>query len=509
MFIVFSLLFLRDPFTFEIIGDKKILSQKLDHFDSHSNETFNQIYYENRNYGGGNPKSIVIYLGSENIPDVQFNFSAMLLAEQTHSILYSLEHRFFGESFPDLQLETSNLQQYLTTRQVLNDIAYFINHIRNEVKCQNRECNITLVGGGYLGTLAAWFRIKYPHFAASVISSSSPMLINKTYPAFDSNVYDVYNERKPDCANLFYVLEYLYNLQDVEKFKEKFEFNQEQTAESFYYVVSEVVSLPMLYRRHFNLTGQICDQIMPSDIDSLASAFRIINNRFETTPQSLDPYSYKGSSLDSQYRNHRSWTWLKCSEIGLWHTASKDSKIKHPSVNETYFNNVCKTLFGRDLTVLDSIEYGNSDYTATNAVFINGNLDPYKNASLQFNNTGYHRSVYIIEGGFHCDDMLPYSNDNASIAREAAVHDIIEWGNQKQNPRKCENGIPIFGSCKCYKNFGGDDCEYKTHPQQSFKIITYLAVLVPTILLLIIGSAVWLCGKREESEIGARPTLYT
>lgn len=69
-------------------------------------------------------------------------------------------------------LTTSNLR-FLSIDQNLADIAHFITTIKDLPKFRNSK--VVLVGGSYAGTMATWFRQKYPHLAVGAWASSAPL----------------------------------------------------------------------------------------------------------------------------------------------------------------------------------------------------------------------------------------------------------------------------------------------------------------------------------------------
>jgi pimeloyl-ACP methyl ester carboxylesterase len=71
-------------------------------------------------------------------------------------------------------MSTSNLQ-YLTSEQALADFANFI----QQYQIANPELtNVPWItfGGSYSGSLAAWFKLKYPYLVSGSIASSAPLL---------------------------------------------------------------------------------------------------------------------------------------------------------------------------------------------------------------------------------------------------------------------------------------------------------------------------------------------
>jgi pimeloyl-ACP methyl ester carboxylesterase len=70
-----------------------------------------------------------------------------------------LEHRFYGKSQPN-DLSTKNLR-YLTIEESLGDLAEFRQFFHKKRKLTQLNKWVAF-GIGYGGTLAAWFRLKYP-----------------------------------------------------------------------------------------------------------------------------------------------------------------------------------------------------------------------------------------------------------------------------------------------------------------------------------------------------------
>lgn len=495
MFLTFLILF-RQPFNFILKGgSKNYLTQQLDHFDSHSSSNFSQIYYTYQVKPGVNPNSLIFYLGSEDVPNTDFSYLAIQYAEKTGSPLFALEHRFFGSSFPEgneYELTKDNLLQYLTIPQVLNDIAVFINKMRKSF-CE--KCPVILFGGGYLGALASWFHVKYPHLSTYVVSSSSPIILNQTLPSYDENVYNIIKNINSGC------------LDSITKILSKI------TDQNLIYSLSESLSNAVLWEStHPNLINNVCDNLKGDSPDDLIDAVDLSNKELDDTIESLDFNSYADTSLDSEYRDYRSWTWLRCNEIGLWHTSSNNPKSSlRPNILDEFFNNVCLTLFDRNMTVLKPTHYGNENIIGTSAIFINSKDDPSNQTFIVDNNTMIRRFTYSFTGGSRLDDMLNLkdSQKDSQLKRNDVFNKLDEWLEEEKGPRNCKNGIRVFGKCRCNEHYGDENCNILMHPEKSFRIITILTVAVPTVLLLVIGGGVWFCGKREDNEIGARPTLYT
>lgn len=63
--------------------------------------------------------------------------------------------------------------RYLTSEQALQDAAYFVDYLSSKLELKNSKW--VVFGGSYSGSLAAWFRAKYPHLVVGAIASSAPI----------------------------------------------------------------------------------------------------------------------------------------------------------------------------------------------------------------------------------------------------------------------------------------------------------------------------------------------
>lgn len=105
--------------------------------------------------------------------------------------MISLEHRFYGESYPTSDMSVDNLS-YLTSEQALADLARFIEYISSlsdssskkelsksspslSLKASVANSKWVSFGGSYPGNLATWLKLKYPSSVAGTVGSSAPV----------------------------------------------------------------------------------------------------------------------------------------------------------------------------------------------------------------------------------------------------------------------------------------------------------------------------------------------
>lgn len=63
---------------------------------------------------------------------------------------------------------------YLSSEQALADLATFTAHMRERLGLQDNKW--IAFGGSYSGSLAAWYRLKYPHLVHGAVATSAPIL---------------------------------------------------------------------------------------------------------------------------------------------------------------------------------------------------------------------------------------------------------------------------------------------------------------------------------------------
>ena len=110
------------------------------------------------------------------------------MAADLKALMLVLETRFFGESQPTESWELTNMK-YLNLEQVLGDVAYFIDAVNRELDSKFGVSNGRkwyTVGAGFGGTLAAYARMKYPHYIEAAWSVSGTLEFVEDFSAYDA-----------------------------------------------------------------------------------------------------------------------------------------------------------------------------------------------------------------------------------------------------------------------------------------------------------------------------------
>lgn len=104
---------------------------------------------------------VFFYTGNESPVDEYVNNTGLIwdLAVSENALVVFAEHRYFGESIPQLQ-GTDNCLSFLSSEEALADYASLINRFRREWGA--KDSAFIAFGGSYGGMLASWMRILYP-----------------------------------------------------------------------------------------------------------------------------------------------------------------------------------------------------------------------------------------------------------------------------------------------------------------------------------------------------------
>lgn len=127
------------------------------------------------------PYPIFLYTGNESPVEEYVNNTGLMwnLAEKYSALVIFAEHRYFGESIPDIE-SVPNCISYLSATEAIADYAALCNRLR---KNGYSDSPIIAFGGSYGGMLAAWLRILHPSSVDGAIAASAPVW---GFPLIDS-----------------------------------------------------------------------------------------------------------------------------------------------------------------------------------------------------------------------------------------------------------------------------------------------------------------------------------
>uniref|UniRef100_A0A914Z8N0 Uncharacterized protein n=1 Tax=Panagrolaimus superbus TaxID=310955 RepID=A0A914Z8N0_9BILA len=120
-----------------------------------------------------------------------------MLAKEVGAAVFTLEHRFYGESQPTRDLTFESLK-FLTSEQALADIKAFIISMNDKFKFSHIRWIV--FGGSYPGALSAWVRQMYPDYIYASVASSAPVQAIVDNSGYLEVVLDALNNYSPKCA---------------------------------------------------------------------------------------------------------------------------------------------------------------------------------------------------------------------------------------------------------------------------------------------------------------------
>jgi pimeloyl-ACP methyl ester carboxylesterase len=202
------------------------------------------------------------------------------LAQKYGALLIALEHRFYGESIPNGNVETANYQ-YLSVEQALADLSTFTDYYKSIVP-ETKNLPWFVFGGSYPGALSSWYRATYPEQSVGSLSSSGVVNCIIDYYQFDMSVSAAAGNI---CADNIRRIQSAFQRQ-VESGRKGFEqalslFNCESdmSHNDFYYMIADSWSMMIQY----SAKTQLCDAInLPATAsdEEVMNTFAAISNKY-------------------------------------------------------------------------------------------------------------------------------------------------------------------------------------------------------------------------------------
>lgn len=168
--------------------------QPIDHFNGNTLGVFKQRVCVYNKFRMGEDM-LFFYTGNESPVDLYVNNTGLMwdLGQRLGVVLAFAEHRYFGESVPQLR-GVSNCGSYLTSAQALADYASLIPILLDRLHLSPRT-KVVSFGGSYGGMLSAWFRLKYPQIVTGgAVAASAPIWgFASLHPALDGSYKAIVN----------------------------------------------------------------------------------------------------------------------------------------------------------------------------------------------------------------------------------------------------------------------------------------------------------------------------
>ncbi len=413
--------------------------QKLNPSDPDDMRTFKQRYWTDNSNGQGNDSPVLFILCGEAECGGASEFGSAVgeHAKKIHANLIALEHRYYGKSQAFDQLTTENLK-YLTTENALKDAAAFQAYAQSELHLTGKW---VVIGGSYPGSLAAYYRLKYPELVAGALASSGPVLAKSNFEDYDHHVFEVAG---PACAaqikKVVALVEGMLNdATALNAVKKQFEAETLIDNVDFLYLVADMGGLAVQY----GYKDKFCQMIAGDDpIKGYATFTRQIFQSWGMTAlsDSVAGAVATDTNLYTTGVGNRQWFYQSCTEYGYfqnaWHDASESARSQQ--INPAYHLNACKRMFGFE-TPVDTSTINENFYkpllneSTTRILFTNGSNDPWSLLGItkpNGNATNPNTTAYLVDGASHCDDLRgSKTTDSASLKGARALFDQLlgQW----------------------------------------------------------------------------------
>jgi len=401
-----------------------VFTQKLNPRDPKEERTFSQRYYVNSSHAADKTSPVLYYLcGEATCTESSFDGAMATYAKELKAHMIAIEHRYYGKSQPFDKLTTENLA-YLSTDLALEDAAGFQRHAQSELGFTGKWI---VVGGSYAGSLAAYYRQKFPDLAVGALASSGPVQARANFEEYDRHVAVVAG---PECLAsikkvVVQVESALAKPEALTAIKKRFAAEALVQDLDFVYFVADMAALAIQY----GYRDRFCELLKGENpLEGYAKFTHEIYaswgiNALSGSAQgavSLDPKDYEADF------GIRQWFYQSCTEYGYWQNAYHDEALSSRSqlINAEYHNNLCKRLYGiekpLDESHINEMFYAPLLEKTTSAIFFpNGSRDPWMNLSIAKelgNDTNPNTVAVTIEGAAHCDDLRgPKGSDSAAL----------------------------------------------------------------------------------------------
>lgn len=406
-----------------------VFVQKIDHRNPEDKGTFTQRYYFNTQYASGENAPVLFYLcGEATCEPTSLKGSIESHAKELKAALVSLEHRYYGKSQPFEKLSAENLK-LLTIDQALEDAAAFQKDVAAKLNLKGKWI---VVGGSYPGSLAAYYRARFPELVVGALASSGPVMAKENFEEYDLHVAKVAG---PEClVNIKKVVgeveKALLNAEESKKVRALFEAEALTDDDDFLYLVADMGALAVQYGYRDRFCGLLGGE---SALEGYAQFTREIFGLWQ-----MNALSGSAAGALSEDPNDyiavfgmRQWFYQSCTEYGYWQNAYHDEKMSARSrrINPEYHRNICKRLFKMDAPVPEettnkAFYFPLLESGVSQIFFTNGSRDPWMNLSIageNGNDKNPNVTLMTLKDAAHCDDLrAPKTGDLESVKNARA-----------------------------------------------------------------------------------------
>jgi thymus-specific serine protease len=347
---------------------------RIDHFNPIDRRSFDARYFHNpQHFLPGGPIFIYVSGGFEVYDEFLSRGAVFEIAEDTRGHLFSLEHRFYGQSLPTEDTSVENLR-FLTIHQAIADLAQFINFIRNNYYGASTS-RVILWGRGYGGALAVWARQKYPNVVDGVWASSAPINAVLEFNQFMPNAFHTIEQiGGPECGEVmngaFRIIEDAVRRRNTTFVEQRLrlcspiDLDIEEDIARLYYGIAADIGYSFVSNSRYPDIDEKCrimsgadtpENLPENDLDAFARWFVDDYNR------NLECLEYNNTAVLARYQQtawntvstiagRRQNFWLQCTQLGQFAVANEGER--HPfgwRFDIEFFRRWCADAFDQEL----------------------------------------------------------------------------------------------------------------------------------------------------------------
>ena len=440
--------------------------QRLDHFNEAETRTWKQRYFINDEFHKpGGP--VFLMIGGEGEASALWLVEGAWVeyAKQYNALLFQLEHRFYGKSHPTEDMSTDNLQ-FLNSEQALADLANFRNAMVQEHKLGDNKW--IAFGGSYPGSLAAWFRLKYPHLVDGSVATSAPIFAQLNFKEYLDVVRDsLTSNGSPQCVDNIAkatqdITKHLSTPEGRAALRDEFKLCDDidplnnQDISNLYSSLTGNFENVVQYNRDnrafegaigANITIQtLCDIMTSEKIGNERERYAAVNDLIlKTYSQKCVDFRYKNmikelqatSWESSASEGGRQWTYQTCTEFGYYQSSDSSYQPFGHGFDLKFSVDQCSDIFGPKFSQSfiqrginnTNTNYGGYGLRVTKVVFPNGSIDPWHALGITKDISSEATAIYI-KGTAHCANMYPATKDDLpqlTQARQTIAKLIGQW----------------------------------------------------------------------------------
>ncbi|XP_065205206.1 putative serine protease K12H4.7 [Planococcus citri] len=401
--------------------------QKLDHFHLENDQKWIQRYWTYPTYYKKGGPAFLFINGEWSVKinwTIGYAEHWVSYAKDLNAYCFSLEHRFYGESWP-----AKENMGYLSTQQALADIANFIQGVTEEFKLP-KDINWIVFGCSYAGMLATWARLKYPHLIHGAVASSAPLLAKVDFGEYYQVVEQSLKAHNPKCVENIKLatteINRMLNHSDGrQNIANAFHFCSDrpkditESVENLFSDLAAILSEAVQYNDTSEISIPIVCDIMMNHNGSKIQAFAELRKL------------YMRLDIDNEddSKESKTWDYQICSEFGYFQSSSQTTGLfagdHFPA--KSLLKEKCEQFFGPHFSIENLHErihhtnmiYGGLDINVGNVIFVHGSLDPWHVLGLHTRkNESLYKTVFI-KGASHCADVLPPADNDIEALKNA------------------------------------------------------------------------------------------